>query len=243
MDIKVDQGNSLPLYVQIEEQLRSLIQKTEYQEGKKLPGEMELAQKLGVARSTIRQAINALVVDGLVTRRKSAGTFVCRKPIASKARNWRSFSQEMSQLGVKVRNYELHVSWCRANAELAAFFGVGIGSKLLKLERVRGSEQRAFVHFISYFNPSIGLTPEEDFTKALYELLETKFGRIAKTSIEELSAICADEQLAQRLEIQMGNPILQRKRLVYDSENQPLEWNIGFYRADSFVYTVESHRN
>ena len=49
--------------------------------------------------------------------------------------------------------------------------------------------------------------------------------------------------IAGKLEIKVGDPILVRKRFVYDPEGCPLEWNIGYYRADSFIYSLEFERN
>ena len=63
-----------------------------------------------------------------------------------------------------------------------------------------------------------------------------------KISKEEISAQLADKFLAQKLEIKPGDAILIRKRFVYDPGGRPLEWNIGYYRADSFVYTLEFER-
>ena len=114
--------------------------------------------------------------------------------------------------------------------------------KILKLERLRGNPEFPFVYFISYFNPRIGLTGNEDFSRPLYEILEQDYSSVAKISKEEISAQLADKFLAQKLEIKPGDAILIRKRFVYDPGGRPLEWNIGYYRADSFVYTLEFER-
>lgn len=110
------------------------------------------------------------------------------------------------------------------------------------LERVRGNKEFPFVYFISYFNPIIPLTGEENFTKPLYELLETNYHIIVKTSKEEISARLAGEIIADKLEIKANDPILIRKRFVYDINNIPVEYNIGYYRAESFTYTIEAER-
>ncbi|MGB9748193.1 MAG: UTRA domain-containing protein, partial [Bacteroidales bacterium] len=55
-------------------------------------------------------------------------------------------------------------------------------------------------------------------------------------------AIVADAFLAEKLRLKPGDPILKRKRYVFDPGSRPIEFNIGYYRADSFVYTVESER-
>jgi GntR family transcriptional regulator len=114
--------------------------------------------------------------------------------------------------------------------------------KILKLERLRGRPEGPFVYSISFFHPRIGLTGKEDFSQPLYEILEKKFATVAKLSKEEISAIATDEFLANKLRLRPGDPILKRKRYAYDPGGRPIEYNFGYYRADSFVYSVESER-
>ena len=78
--------------------------------------------------------------------------------------------------------------------------------------------------------------------EAIYEILEKEHSTIVRVSKEEISACAADADLAQKLGIDPGKPILKRKRLVYDPGNRPVEYNIGYYRGDSFTYTIESER-
>lgn len=73
-------------------------------------------------------------------------------------------------------------------------------------------------------------------------MLEKTHGVIAMVSKEEISAIPADELISGKLETEIGVPILFRKRFVYDINEKPIEYNVGYYKADSFVYTVESRR-
>jgi GntR family transcriptional regulator len=66
---------------------------------------------------------------------------------------------------------------------------------------------------------------------------------IAKVSKEEITAIAADETLAAHLNIHKGDPILKRKRFVFDPGRRPIEYNVGYYKSDSIVYSVESERD
>jgi len=65
---------------------------------------------------------------------------------------------------------------------------------------------------------------------------------VALLSKEEITARMADKSIAAKLEIEIGSPVLFRKRFVFDQGERPMEYNVGFYKADSFVYTVESRR-
>jgi len=242
MKFKIDHHSSTPLHSQAEKLLRELIIKEEYQKGKLLPKEVDLSIELKISRNTLRQAINKLVYEGLLIRKKGYGTKVAQKGILGRAKNWLSFSQEMKALGIQVQNFELHISWIFPDEEVAAFFGLASDKRILVLERLRGKENFPFVYFISYFNPEIGLTGNEDFSQPLYEILKEKLNVIASVSYEEVSAIRTNSVFCAKLNISPDEPVLFRKRFVYDENKRPIEFNLGYYRGDSFVFTVESER-
>lgn len=242
LNLEIDHKSPIPLHVQAENLLRKLIETPDYQDGKLLPNEVDLAKRLAISRATLRQAINKLVFEELLVRRKGVGTKVVKKRFSSRSNNWLSFSQEMAARGIPVRNFELHISWEIPNEGLVNFFAIDPDQKILKLERVRGRPEGPFVYFISYFHPRIGLTGDEDFKRPLYDILETDYHTVADLSKEEISAMVADKYLASKLDTQVGAAILFRKRYVFDQADRPLEFNLGYYQADSFVYTVESRR-
>lgn len=242
--MELDHNSDKPLHIQAEEMLRNLIGQEEYKQGKLLPNEVFLSEQLNISRNTLRQAINKLVFEGLLERKRGYGTKVARKGVVGGVKNWLSFSQEMAALGIEVRNYELHVSFKKPNDEICAFFGLSPENapRCLVLERVRGNKEYPFVSFISYFNPEIPLSGDEDYTRPLYSILENEYGVVVKTSREEVSARLAGSIVAEKLEIHADDPILIRKRFVYDVDGRPVEYNVGYYRADSFTYTIEAER-
>lgn len=241
--MNIDHNSDIPLHLQAEEILRKLINSEEYKNGKYLPNEVELSQHLNISRNTLRQAINKLVFEGLLIRKKGVGTKVAPKSILGKVNNWLSFSQEMKKMGIEIKNFELHVSYKTGNEEICDYFNIeNKDSKFLVLERVRGKIEYPFVYFISYFNPNIPFTGEENFSLPLYDMLEQNFNIKVKTSKEKISARLAGEIIANKLEIAPNDPILVRERFVYDTDKTLVEYNIGYYRADSFTYTIEADR-
>jgi GntR family transcriptional regulator len=242
MKLKIDHHSSIPLHLQAEELLRKMIKMPDYQAGKLFPNEVNLSSQLGISRNTLRQATNKLVHEGLLLRKKGVGTVVS-KPVDSKAKNWMSFSQEMKSKGIEIVNYTTELSWAIPPMEVLNFFGYEKKVKMLKMERVRGDKKNQFVYFISYFNPKLGLKGDEDFNRPLYELLENDFSVVAKVSKEEITAVAADITLAELLKIKEGDPILKRKRFVFDPGRRPIEYNVGYYKSDSIVYSVESERD
>jgi len=242
MRYSIDHKSPIPLHIQTENLLREIIIEPEYQNGKLLPNEVELAKMLAISRTTLRQAINKLVFEGLLIRKKRTGTRVAQNTVSSKSNNWLSFSQEMKLRGIAIKNFELHITWEYPDQSLANFFEIKPDRKILKMEKVRGKPEEPFVYFISYFHPRIGLTGDEDFKRPLYEMLENDYSTVATLSKEEISARAAEPLIADKLRISDGSPVLLRKRFVFDQGERPIEYNLGYYKADSFVYTVESRR-
>ena len=242
MKFSINHKSHIPLHIQAEELLRDLIKDPQYAT-KFLPNEVDMAKQLAISRTTLRQALNKLVYEGLLIRKKGIGTKVAEVSVSSKSNNWLSFSQEMQARGIPIKNFELHISWVQPDEKLAHFFDISLDKKVLKLERLRGRAEGPFVYFISYFHPRVGLTGEEDFKRPLYEILEKDHSVVANLSKEEISAKEADKFIAAKLEVEPGSALLFRKRFVFDQGDRPIEYNLGYYRADSFVYTVESRRD
>jgi len=242
MKFAIDHKSHIPLHAQVEALIREMHPLPEYRDGKLLPNEVELAKQLGISRNTVRQATNKLVYEGILTRKKGVGTRFTETEVDTRLNNWLSFSQEMSAKGIQVKNYFIEASWVVPEKNIAMFLQIPEGTEVLKMDRLRGSSERPFVMFHSWFHPRIGLSGKEDFSRPLYELLEKDYFTIVKVSREEIAAVSADERVAQLLKVRKGDPILQRVRKVYDPGNRPVEYNIGFYRGDSFTYRIESER-
>ena len=95
MIYQLDPTSTKPLHIQAEEILRKMILEDEYKDGKLLPNEVDLSKQLNISRNTLRQAINKLVFEGLLVRKKGYGTTVAMQKVMSNAKKWKRFSQEM----------------------------------------------------------------------------------------------------------------------------------------------------
>ena len=242
MKLKIDHASPVPLHAQVEILLRQLIELPEYKNGGFLPKEVDLAKQLGISRNTLRQATNKLEYEGLLVRKKGVGTKVTQKTVTTHLQHWHSFTQEMNESGVRFQNYKLETDWIEADEKMASFFNIELNVKVLRLSRLRGNEDGPFVYFESFFHPRIGLTGKEDFSRPLYDILEDDCHVVPSLSKEKIKARLASAITAKRLKIKQGDPVLVRERKVYDPGDRPLEYNIGFYCADKFAYTIDIKR-
>lgn len=240
MDLKVNHQSPIPLHSQVEQLLRELIELPEFKNGAFLPKEVELSKKLGVSRSTIRQAANKLQNEGLILRKKGIGTKVSKNLISTNLSEWHSFTQEMNSKGIPFKNLAIDVKWVTPADHIANFLNVTAETQVLRVSRLKGSNE-PLVYFESYFQPRIGLTGKEDFQRPLYEILEQDYHSIPAVSKENIRAGRADG-FAEVLQIKKTEPILIRERFVSGPGNRPLEYNIGYYRNDRFTYSIEIRR-
>jgi GntR family transcriptional regulator len=236
--LQIDHDSNIPLHLQVEELIRRLIELPEFREGKLLPKEVALAERLGVSRNTIRQATNKLEHEGLLLRKKGVGSRAARPVLSTGLDHWYSFTEEMRAAGVAVENLDLRIERVGAGEKVARFFNVSLHRQVFRLSRLRGLQGDPYVYFESYFHPRIGLTGKEDFTRPLYRMLEEKFGIRAVRSSEHISARVAGP-MAKKLKTGVRAPLLFRERFVYDPGDKPIEYNVGYYRADRFTYSIE----
>jgi len=239
---KVNHNSVVPLHIQVEELLMDIIKLPDYANGKLLPKEVELAKNLGVSRSTVRQASNRLAEKKLIVRKKGIGTKVNKNMIITKLDSWSSFSKEMLEQGRTLFNHTFDLKKVLSNKMVSYKLGIDFNTEVYRLSRVRGDKDEPQVYFISYFHPKIELKDEYDYSRPLYDIIQEKCGYYAEVSKEEISAIPADEKCAKKLNVKEGSPILKRERLVLDRGQAALEYNIGYYKAEKFIYSVELRR-
>ena len=238
----INHNDGRPLHLLAEEQLRLLINQPEYQNGKLFPKETDLAKRWGISRNTLRHAISKLVNEGLLERKKRSGTKVAKKRIITNLGNWASFTHEMENQGTPFTTLLLQAESKIPANTITEALELNSDTPLICLQRLRSLDEQPMVYFESWFHPRIGLDLNDDFNRPLYELLNEKYHIIPFISQEEIRAISASEKLASLLNVNLGDPLLERIRKVLDAGRRPIEYNLCYYKSDSFTYRIEIKR-
>ena len=228
-----------PLHEQAEQRLRQLIALPEYRNGALLPEEVGLARHFGISRHTLRLAIGRLVNEGLLVRTAGVGTRVCLQPVRTDVNAWSSFTREMERLGHRVANFEVRFSRALPPPEVAARFGLVPGGSVWHLLRVRGWDGCPAVVAESWLAPDLAFDAGGDFSRPLYEIVQKANGARPVRSSEEISVARAVEPTAGMLRLAPGEPLLLRKRLVFDKAGKLLEFNFNWYRPDTYVLRLD----
>lgn len=232
---RVDPDSPLPLYLQAEQIVRKLIDDPEYADGTNLlPNELELSEMIGVSRSTMREAMNKLVFEGLLIRKKGLGTRVAERQVITKANLWYGDPSEFYESELKPDVHEFTIGWERAPRPVSKFYGIPEKRSVIKVERLIDCFG-AKVYVTSWLNPRIGLRSHMDFEgTSVYELLK-QCGVTLGSAVEEVSAKVPEPWVYKKLDIKPGSIAIFRRRFVYDVGNKPIEYRLEIYDASKFM--------
>ncbi len=234
-----------PLYLQVKDNIKELIREDKYKNGKALPSENTLVKNFGVSRHTIRKAMDSLVSSGLLIREQGKGTFLNphMNKISTTLSCWESFTEEMEAKGKKFLYREDRVEVINNNPLIEKVFNQK--GSFVKFEKVRGGLE-PIVLFVSWFNPLLELDTNKDFLACkfhkLYRYLEKTLNIKVVKSKEEISCVGADCYIAKKLNIPKGYPLMKRERKVFDQDKNLIEYNLGYYRSDKFIYKIDIER-
>lgn len=230
----VDPHSPLPLHTQVQAVVRRMLEQRPYSTGAVLPDEISLAERLKVGRGTVRQAIGALVSEGLLVRRRGVGTRKAPTPILGSLTAFRSFSREMAEAGLNIRLIAVQQSRVPATAEFANALGVAVGTMLTRLLRVRGDDDGPIAAFSSWLHPGCDVRADDDLAQPLYDLIGSRGGPQPATAREELLAITAGGELAATLGCAIGAPVLERRRQVCAADGACFEIAVVHYLSGRF---------
>ncbi|HEY0867312.1 MAG TPA: GntR family transcriptional regulator [Fimbriimonas sp.] len=236
----LDRSMPVPLHEQVEQYLRRLIVDPSYQRGELLPDEISIAQSLGVSRNTVRAGMSRLIQDGLIERRAGVGTRVVHRNLRTDIKAWHSFTKELQDKGIAVQTFKIETKVVSASKDVGLRLHLRRGTRVLRLDRVRGWDDEPVVYFRSYLHPRLLLAPDMDFTLPLYTVIERTSGITADHAREELTAIVPLPRILRELAVEASTPLLLRRRLVFDPAHRPIEFSEIHYRSDRFTLTLDT---
>lgn len=239
----------LPKYHQIYLVLREQLDEGRFEDG--LPGELALIEQFGVARVTVRRALQRLAEEGLISRNPGRRT----RPLAPVAEprnpgpdgteraNLHGLLENLVTMGLRTSVKVVDVATVSASTQVAEALQLKLGDPVQKAVRVRSTREGPLSHITTYVPAALARSfGRRELTKkpilVLLEQAGVKVGRAHQT----ISARLADNVLAQHLDVAVGSALLAVRRLIYDEDERPVQWLHGFYRPDRYTYEMELSR-
>lgn len=232
---------SIPLHKKISEDLLQKIKAGVYAENELIPTEHELVEMYGVSRPTIRHALQSLVNQGYLEKRKKRGTVVTKPKFQQEFTHViESFDSEMSRKGIAPKTKILNFKVTAASEEVAENLQLKKGDKVYKLIRLRYAEDKPVVLVTSYIPfKQFPNFLEIDFTKEkLYKALE-EAGHPVITVARKLEVIKADETTSDLLDVEIDEPLFYFHTQGFTHERRPVEYSISKYRGDLNYFVFE----
>lgn len=209
--------------------------------GTAIPTERELAEAFSTSRTTVRQAIAELVVDGRLERAQGRGTFVAH-PKLMHVRPLTSFSQDLATDGREPGSVVLGIEEREADADVRAALGLPEGARVHRVERLRTAGDELIAHETAYVpGPLPSLVEELRARGSLYATLAEVYDLRVDVVEDVVETILADPIEADLLGVDTGLPLLLVHRTAWTEDGRPVEWTRSAFRGDRFTF-VTRHR-
>lgn len=235
----VSRRSPVPLYQQIEEDLRRRIAEGDLPPLTQLPSEVELADEFGVSRMTARRAVEELANSGLVFRRLGKGTFVASPKITHKLSTSASFTAVMDSHGIPHQTRVLGTAIVAAPPHVALALELPPETAVIYIRRVRDVAGAPAAHHEAYVPGRYASIREEDLEGSLTDLMR-KAGAAVASATDWVEATAADLEMAEILSVEEGSPLLRVEGTGFSTDGRPVRYSRALYRGDRFRFRLEA---
>jgi DNA-binding GntR family transcriptional regulator len=237
LPLQVDRNSPVPLYFQVAQHLEHLIESGDLAPGTRLENEIDLADRLGLSRPTMRRAIQYLVDRGLLVRKRGVGTQVVHAKVRRQV-ELTSLYDDLAKARRDPSTRVLNFATERAPDALALELGIPDGTDVYVIERLRYADAEPLALMRNHVPADLlRLSPEDLEVHGLYNLLRANGLnlRIAKQSIGARAATTAE---ARALGETRGAPLLTMDRVAYDDHGRAVEHGNHLYRASRYSFDL-----
>lgn len=220
-----------PMYRVIYDDIVAQIRSNVLEPAAQLPSENELTKRYNVSRMTVRQAMELLAADELITRRQGLGSFVREDTRRGRRFNrLRSFSEELADTSEPTSSEVVRAEVARAPAEVAAALDLPPGGEVNRLTRVRsvGGVAAALQDAWIPYSVAPGLTREPLLGGSLYHTLNERYGLELRWADQSMTAAILEAPEAALLHVQPGGAVLRGIRTTYSRADVPVEYTHGW---------------
>jgi GntR family transcriptional regulator len=231
----IDRQSPVPLYHQLAEQFSHAINVGQLRPGDAFENEIAVAERLQVSRPTVRRAIQELVDQGLVLRRRGLGTRVANSKVHRKFELTSLYDDLMRDKRMPRTTVIQHE--VGTNERAAAALDLAADADLLHIVRVRYAGDTPLALMTNWLPPGLSdLTREDLETQGLYAALRDR-GVKPVVAQQSIGARMPTALERRQLEIRGSQPVLTMTRMAFDASGHAVEFGDHSYRASD--YTID----
>ena len=235
--------NGTPAYKRIRGVIWKRIETGQLKPGDVVDSERELARIHQVSLMTARHALTSLEREGIVERRRGAGTFVA--PPKIHFNKLMSYTEQMASRGLVACSRLLCIKLIEKEPEIAARLSLPPNSPLVKVERLRQAANEPFALEACYLSAEDfgGLVSAGLGRNSLFSTLEHDYGIELAHADEEVDATAADARTAELCAVPRGTPLLRIRQVIYSTKGKATIYVLGFYRSDRHTLLIRRFRS
>ncbi|AZU61100.1 GntR family transcriptional regulator [Neobacillus mesonae] len=239
----INKNSPIPLYYQLEEYIKGLIEKGELKPGDALPPEREYAETNQISRMTVRQAFTQLVNEGYLYRIQGKGTFVAERKIEQPLQGLTSFTEDMKARGLVPGSQLIHFETIAAPNGVAKQLLIPEAAPIYEISRIRLADGVPMALETSFISAELitGLT-EEIVNQSLYAYMEEQLKLTIESSTQIIEASIANKEEAEYLQISEGAPVMLIQNIAYLEDRTPVEFVKSVFRADRYKFMIQKKR-
>jgi GntR family transcriptional regulator len=239
----IDKNSPIPIYYQLEEHIKDLIEKSELLPGDALPPEREYAEKYQISRMTVRQAFTQLVNAGYLHRVQGKGTFVANRKIEQPLQGLTSFTEDMKARGLEAGSRLMNFEIIPATSQIANQLAIQEYGPVYEIKRVRLADNIPMAMETNYISANLikGLT-EQIVNRSLYDYIEGEQSYRIDHATQIIESSIANKFEAKYLNIAIGAPVMLIQRNTFLQNGTPVEFVKSIYRADRYKFKIQMKR-
>jgi GntR family transcriptional regulator len=211
--------------------------------GEAIPSERQLSAEFGISRLTLRAALDELVREGYLVRRRGAGTFVSEPKIAQEL-TMTSFTEDMRRRGMTPGSRTLELKVVAAGARLGRILRVSPSEPIMVAKRLRLADRETMametLHVPERLVP--GLTAKDLEERSFYELLEDSYGIVIVGGTQTIEPTVTNEEESAALGVPLHSPAFLFERVTHSEEGEIVEFVSSLYRGDRYRLVTDLSR-
>ncbi len=212
--------------------------------GDAIPSERQLSADLGVSRLTVRAALDELVREGYLLRRRGAGTFVSEPKIAQEL-TMTSFTEDMLRRGMVPGSRTLELRTSPAGPWLGRILHVSPSEPIVVVKRLRLADDETMAIETLHVRASLapGLTAKDLEEHSFYELLTERYGLDVVGGLQTIEPTVTNEEESEALGVPLHSPAFLFERTTRSREGEIVEYVRSLYRGDRYRLVTELSRD
>ncbi|HZG28794.1 GntR family transcriptional regulator [Ensifer adhaerens] len=230
----IDRASSTPLWVQLKNALADRIGRKLFLLDDPLPSEQTMCELFNVSRPVVRAALAGLSDEGLVTKVPRRGIFVSRPRMETNFLTSNvSVHSDLEARGHKVTSQTFEFRRAEPDEEEKRVFDLPPNGTVIRVGRIYRSDGRPITHtLISLPGHKVPEMENIDISdQSIFQILKDRYGLVSQRAERWFTAAMPDEDVARRLEIAPGQPVISIESIAYDKNDAPLEFYRAFYNS------------